>query len=277
MTRTVRPGALPLNPAKGRALGFPYLKSLLLILAIVPDATAQPTGVQLTYAIYAHGFRAMLLDATLTFDGDRYQAKMSDHTIGFVSAFITNSVHSEAAGTMANDQPHPSHFQSAGFSRGENRQTVIDYQGSQPDVTVLTPPEPNREKVPASLTPGSVDSLSAVAGLTRQIARTDRCDARFRVFDGARLTDIVSTTAGNVPVPQNNRSHYSGLALRCDFTTQLTAGFLHNENYARSHLLQHGTAWIAQVIPGAPPVPVEVQFITNDHGPIAMYLEKAQP
>ncbi len=247
----------------------------LAVLALPGASRAGTEGIHLSYAIYAHGFRAMLLDAGLVFDGDRYRMTMSDHTVGFVGAFITNRVASDVSGRLTGDVPHPTRFESAGYSRGADRRTVIDYAGDHPEVSVLSPAEPKRDKVPGSETQGTIDSLSAVAELIREISLTDRCDGTLRVFDGARLTEITARTAGNVSLPATDRSPYAGTALRCDFTTQLLAGFLHDENYAQSHEMQHGSAWVAQVVPGGPPVPIRVEFTTPEHGSISIYLQTA--
>lgn len=248
----------------------------IALTATTPAAAATPAAVGLSYAIYAHGFRAMLLDATIAYDGDRYRVTTSDHTVGFVGAFITTRVKSEAEGTLAGDVAHPTRYVSAGFSRGADRQTEIETQGDAPHVAVLTPPEPRRDPITPSQTVGTVDGLSALAALLRQVATTGHCGGSTRVFDGARLTDVVATDAGSVALPASNRSPYTGPALRCDFTTQLIGGFLHNDNFVRSHEKQHGTAWIGPAAPGEMPVPLRVEFDTADHGPISIYLQSAR-
>ena len=242
---------------------------------IAPTVAEAAGTVHLSYAIFASGLRAMLLDAGLTFEGDRYQVTMSDHTVGLASMFVTNRVASDANGVLVGDKPHPSRFESAGYSRGTDRRTVIDYAGDQPEVSVLSPVEARRDKVSGSETTGTIDSLSAVAGLVRQIATSGRCDDTINVFDGARLTEITARTVGDVTVPRTSRSPYAGTALRCDFTTRLKAGFLHNEDFAKSHEPQHGTAWVATVLPGAPPLPIRVEFTTAEHGPVSIYLQGA--
>ena len=254
----------------------PALCLAATLAAAAPAAAAPPVAVGLSYAIYAHGFRAMLLDATIAYDGDRYRVTTSDHTVGFVGAFITTRVKSEAEGTLAGHVAHPSRYASAGYSRGADRQTEIDTRGDAPHVAVLTPPEPRRDPITPGQTVGTVDGLSALAAMLREVATTGHCGGSIRVFDGARLTDVVATDAGSVALPPSNRSPFSGTALRCDFTTQLVGGFLHNDNFVRSHEKQHGTAWIGPAAPGGMPVPLRVEFDTADHGPISIYLQSAR-
>ena len=243
--------------------------------ALLASGSARAAETQLTYNVYARGFRAMVMEATIAFDGDRYRVAMSDHTVGLIGALFTNRVASSATGTLTGDVPHPLRYESAGFSRGADRRTVIEFSGSAPQVDVLTPLETKRDPVPAAETVGTVDSLSAVAGLLREVVRTGRCDANLRIFDGARLTDVSMRTVGDVALARDDRSPYSGSALRCDFTTTLRAGFLHDGNYARSHVPQHGTVWVAPVAAGGAPVPIRAEFTTADHGTIGVTLQRA--
>lgn len=248
---------------------------LLAACLAAVSVPAEAASTHLTYNVYARGFRAMVLEATLDFDRDQYRVTMSDHTVGLIGALFTNRVASSASGTLAGGVPHPTHYESAGYSRGADRHTVIDYAGADPRVDVLTPVEANRDKVPPSETIGAVDTLSAIAGLVRQVAETGHCSASLRIFDGARLTDLAVHDEGNAPLPPDDRSPFSGTALRCDFTTTLRAGFIHNADYARNHLPQHGTVWVAPAAAGGQPVPIRATFTTVDHGTIAVFLQRA--
>jgi hypothetical protein len=255
--------------------GRVFATTALAVALCGPAIAAGGTTTHLSYAIYARGFRAMVLNADLVLDNASYQVSISDHTVGFIGALVSNRVASTSTGTFTGSTVHPEHYQSAGYSRGADRRTEIEYDGARPRVVVLSPVEPKRDVVPAGETIGTVDTLSPVASLMREIVTTDRCDGTFNVYDGARLTRIVATTAGNETLPKVDRSPYAGAALHCDFTTQVIAGFLHDDNYARSHEVQHGTAWVARVVPGGPPVPIRVQFTTPDHGSILIYLQTA--
>ncbi len=237
-------------------------------------ARAAPNAsvIHLAYAVYLRGFRAMVLDVSLRIGDGSYDVGMQDHTVGFVGALVENRVTSRSVGSFAGPVAQPRQFVSSGYSRGANRQTVIDYQGETPVVRVLLPAEPRRDPVPAALTQGSIDTMSAVAALFNEVSATGRCDARLTTFDGARLTKVATWTVGHEVIEQLDRSPYAGAALRCDFTTELVAGFLHDENFAISHQRQGGSVWIASVRAGAPPVPIRAHFISAEHGPIGLFL-----
>ena len=243
-------------------------------------ATTGPAGaastLHLRYALYVHGFRALQANATLTLDGAHYEVTVEDHAAGLVGALIDNHTESRAEGVLDAAGAQPGHYSSTGFSRGTDRQTVIDYVADRPVVRVLEPVETRRDPVPPAQTMGAVDPLSAFAAAVARVVSTGNCDARFAVFDGARLSDVEIHSAGTVTLPASGRSSYGGTALRCDFSTRQVAGFLHNDNYARAHDPQDGTAWVGRVAPDASPVPVRAEFSTLDHGVVQAYLVREE-
>lgn len=261
-----------------RIVGFgARLVAALLACAPLAARAAEPVTLHLQYAVTVHGMHALGLDAAVTFDGDRYTVTSATHPAGFLGTFLSTRVSSRAYGTIANGSAHPEAYSSGGFSRGADRHVAIDYRDSDPVVRILTPPEPKRDPVAASATVGTVDTLSAVAGLLDRLQTTGRCDGTTRVFDGARLSVVTVRTAGTVTVPASERSPYAGHALECDFTSMQIGGFLHDDHFEAAHRPQGGRAMFAIVVPGAPPVAIRASFSSVDHGEIGLFLTKAGP
>ncbi len=259
---------------RSRRTGLAAALVLGTALGTAPAGAALPatTDLTLSYAAYVDGFRAMLITVELRTDGDRYSVALHDHTVGLVGAMIDNHVASVATGRFDGAAAMPQRYTSAGHSRGADRETVLDYQGGNPVVTRLSPPEPNRDRVPAAATTGSIDALSAMAEILHALASSGRCEARLHVFDGARLTDVQAWTAGETTLQDSDRSPYSGHATVCDFRTQELAGFLHDGNYVHAHDPQGGSVWLAPVLPGLPKLPIRAQFSTLEHGEIGLFL-----
>ena len=241
----------------------------------VEAVTPTPTALTLSYAAYIHGFRAMVISVALREDAGAYTVTLHDHTVGLVGAMIDNHVASEATGRFDGDAVEPSRYTSAGHSRGADRATEIDDENGLPVVRVLSPLEPNRDRVAAADTRGTVDPLSAIASLLRRYAETGRCEAKLQVFDGARLSDVQSWTAGVATVPTSDVTPYAGSATECDFRTEEVGGFLHDANYARAHAPQGGRVWLAPVGPGGIAVPIRARFSTLEHGEISLFLTAA--
>ncbi len=248
------------------------LAALALVAGSFRPALAASSDIHLRYAIFIHGLHAMQLNATLHRDGGHYVVQFDDHTVGWIGALIDTHTAGLAEGTIDGQGTHPAHYESAGHSRGADRRTVIDYTAGNPVVRVLTPVEARRDPVPPQAAAGAIDALSALAAMVDRVSRDGRCDGAFHIFDGARLTDFAARSGGTAALPATDRSPYSGTAMRCDFSTLQVGGFLHDDNFARAHQTQTGTAWLARVAPDAPVLPIRADFSTLDHGPVAAYL-----
>ncbi len=258
------------------------LALIAVTASVFPPAASRavsppPMALTLSYAAYVHGFRAMVISVDVREDGSTYVVRLHDHTVGLVGAMIDNHVASEATGRFEADAAVPARYASAGHSRGADRRTEIDDMDGSPVVRVLSPVEPNRDLVAAADTRGTLDPLSAVAALFHRYAATGRCEAKLRVFDGARLSALEAWTVGPVSVPTSDASPYAGQATECDFRSQEVGGFLHDANYARSHAPQGGRIWLAPVEPGGVAVPIRARFSTVEHGEITLFLTGVTP
>ena len=260
--------------------------STLMLAGGSSAATAQdggedaPRTIRLSYAVYGRGFHVLdvVVDLRLTRTG--YSVRLNNQTAGFLSVMVRTNVTSNATGRFApaGAQPgvRPVRFESAGYSRGAQRRTVLDYVDGDPVVRVLTPVEPTRDPVDPAQARGSIDTLSAMADMMHQVQQTGRCDGQALVFDGLRLSRVSSKTAGRQTVAPDGRSPYGGTALRCDFVSLEIGGFLHNEEEAATRKPQHGSAWVSSIIRDAPALPVRITFENPKLGLATMFLTKAE-
>jgi hypothetical protein len=204
--------------------------------------------------------------------------RLAYHTTGVVSLFHHGHQVNTVIGTWDAGRPQPKQFQGVGIWQGEDRVTLIDYLHGQPLIRTLIPSqEKEREPVPLSLQQNSMDSLSALALMMRRVTDTGRCEASVRTFDGNRASDISAHTAGEETLLPNSLSIFSGKALRCDFIGQMLAGFLYEDTNPFDRRPLHGSAWLARLVPGEPPVPVQMQFETHWFGEAALYMTQFGP
>lgn len=254
------------------------LPFLLGGLLCVPAARAQPVPEQRAgYDIYAVGVPVAVLNTGFALGPSGYRIDLSFHTTGLVGWLYRGHQRSGAEGQWQGDRPAPRRFAGEGVWGGQARETLIDYAEGWPLVRSLVPPnDEEREPVPPELQANSVDALSAIAMLIRRVARTGRCEAEATTFDGRRAVDVAARTVGEEVLPPSARSIFTGRALRCDFEGRLLAGFLRDGDQAELRRPRHGSAWLAQVEPGAPPIPVRVDFETRWFGPATMYLTEAR-
>lgn len=246
------------------------------VLAGSPVALAHaPDSLRLTYATYAVGLHVAAVRADLILGPYRYQVRLAYRTTGLLGFFDGGRQNSWVAGGWQAGLPEPRVFSSRGTWHGKKYATLIDYRGSEPLVETLLPPDRNRQPVPPALRDRTVDTLSALALLIRQVAAARTCHASVHTYDGRRVAALTAHSVGWERLPRTNRSVYGGPALRCDFSSRVLAGFKRNRK-AKDQPPLHGTIWFAAVVPGEPPVPVRVRFETAWFGDATTYLTGAQ-
>ena len=251
--------------------------SLALLLPCA--ALAQERApVQLDFSVYAAGLNVVDIQSAVDLGGTGYRVDLSYRTVGLFGLLFHNEEHSFVQGTWTGTGVAPLRFASWGTMRGEPRRVVIDYANGQPIVQALEPADDKlRDPVAPSMERDTIDTLSAMVLMVRQVSATGRCDGHATTFDGRRVLSITARTAGDEVLQSDDRSSFSGTALRCDIEGRQTAGFLHDEDEADLHRVHHSTAWLAEVLPGTPMLPVRVRFETHYFGHATAYLTDATP
>jgi hypothetical protein len=243
-----------------------------------PPANTLSTAAHIDYQLYVHGLRIGRLESALNIHDGKYHIEVAFRTFGLVGMLFQGHQLSVADGRLGRQEPEPARFVGDGFWRGESRQTLIDYVGGQPVVRTLEPPnDDERETIPPALQANTIDTLSSMVLLIDQVAKTGRCDSTVRTFDGRRVVDFNARTVGQEPVEATRRSTFNGPALRCDFEGKVLAGFRRDDSAKDRAKPKHGTAWFASVLPGAPLLPVRIQFETTWFGDATMYLTGSGP
>lgn len=253
--------------------------ALLLALSLPAHARAQaPVPVHLTFAVYAAGLHVLSIDSDADLGPHSYRVDLSYRSVGLFGVLFPTEINSFVQGSWAGDAADPLRFASWGDLRGETRRTIIDYPSGQPSLTALQPAtDPDRDPVPPAMQRDTIDTLSAMAMLIRHLADTGNCDGQTTIFDGRRVSRITAHTAGEERLTTDGRSSFQGEALRCDFQGLQLAGFVHNVSEAELHRPRYSTAWLAQVLPGEPALPVRVVFNTGFFGNATAYLTEASP
>jgi len=245
-----------------------------LALALPYAALAQERApVQLNFSVYAAGLHVVEIQSGVDLRDSGYRVDLSYHTVGLFGLVFHSEIHSVVQGVWAGAGLMPQRFTSWGTMRGSQRQTLIDYVKGQPIVRTLEPAiDTERDPVPAAMQHDTIDTLSAMVLMVRQVASTGRCDGHATTFDGRRLADIVSRTVGDEYLPDEGRSSFSGMALRCDLEGRQLGGFQHDVDAEELHKIQHSTAWLARLVPGGAKLPVRVMFETRFFGHGTAYL-----
>jgi len=230
-------------------------------------------GYQVEYTGYSHGLTVLKLAGSLTLTKTGYAARVTFHTAGMAAWMLRSDNDSQVTGLFQGIQAEPRLFEGTGHLRRTDRTTRIAYVDGDPVIQALSPPvEHERTVVPAAQTVHTIDTLSAVVMLIHAVAETGHCDGSVTTFDGRRLSTQTAHTSGKEMLAKTDRSIFSGQALRCDFVGQQTGGFVLNEDEDALRKPRAGSAWLADMVPGAPPVPVRVTFDNKILGQVTLYL-----
>lgn len=250
--------------------------ALGLASLVSTSAAAQIAQVQLAYDTYAAGVEVMQMNAFFGLGPWNYRIDLDYHTTGLVGLFYRGHQTNSVRGSWNADRAMPQEFFGEGVWRGQERRTLIDYGHDLPRVRELQPPqETEREPVPLDLQRHTMDTLSALAELMRRVGHDHTCDTEVHTYDGRRVLDVVAHTGGHDLLDPTGRSSFSGQTLRCDFEGRELAGFLFGEDDPEHRKPLHGSAWLAPLLPNAPPLPVRIAFQTRWFGLATMYLTGA--
>ncbi len=261
----------------------PAYALLAALVAATPAAAAAAGlgapegGYSIEYTGYSHGFVVIKLAATLSLAPSGYAAHVTFHTAGVAGWVVHADNDSTVTGTFQEGRAMPTLFAGTGHLRGQARLTRIAYKGGNPVIEALQPPvEHERSLVPPADTQHTIDTLSAVALLIHTVAVGGGCEGSTKTFDGRRLAEQTAHTTGPETLPETGRSIFHGTTLRCDFDGRQLGGFVNNENEDDLRKPRHGTAWLAPLLAGAPPVPVRVIFENKLLGQVTLYLTAAK-
>ncbi len=247
------------------------LLALALALPAIPAAAQAPD--QSRFAVWAGPLNVMVITATMDVQPDRYAVRIDYHTAGAFGLLVHSQMDTTASGRFVNGRAVPTQFFAAGHLRGALRVMQIDYPAGEPVIRQLVPLDDHRDPVPPAEQQGTIDTLSAMAQLVRQVNETGRCEGRINTFDGRRIALLEASTAGIQDLPRDSRSVFSGPALRCDVVGHVLAGFKRDADYAEMHRPQIGSAWFARLAPGGPMTLVRAAFKTPFFGQATLYLE----
>ena len=206
-----------------------------------------------------------------------YKMGIDFHVVGVVGAMLHAQNLALTQGIWQGDRAVPLSYDSQGLFRGNPRKMQIEYPGGQPRIiaSILPSSEP-REPVPEAMQHDSIDDLSAIAYLLRAVATTGRCEGKARLYDGLRASEVSAVTVGMETLPAESRSVFSGPALRCDLVGRQVAGF--PKDAGPDDMLrrtQHSSVWLAQMLPGVPPVPVLMSIEVRFLGHMTIYVTEA--
>ncbi|WP_160121776.1 DUF3108 domain-containing protein [Rhodovarius lipocyclicus] len=232
-----------------------------------------------TYDLHVAGLHVMQTRVTIDSDSTRYRLEMQSRSRGMLGMLSRSDQTTVVEGDWRGNTPRPRRYSVSGIMRGERREALMDYAADgRPLVRALIPSliTEDREDVAADQLSGTMDSLSALLMLSRNVAATNRCEGGARLYDTRRLSQVEARTEGQEIVPNEWGVIMPGPALRCTLESRMLGGFLRGQDPARAREPSQITAWIAVPSPGAPPLPLRVEIASRWWGRVYATLTRIE-
>jgi hypothetical protein len=233
---------------------------LALALAVAVPASAAPAPpLVVRYEAYAAGFPMVAFDFRLDQTGEGYVVGGQIRSVGLLRLFYSLAMRTESEGAIAAESLHPRSHETSSRARGKDRLARLDYPGDGTVSTRLVPPDDSgRPKPTPEQIAGTIDPLTAILAIGRAVARDGRCGGRFAIFDGRRRYDLVLGDDGAEPAERAAGYALTGELRRCTAAAVKIAGFSFDQDY--SPHTTNGEVWFAVPRPGAPALPVRIDF-----------------
>lgn len=246
---------------------------LAAVAGLLPAAApARANPIAVDYTVSQMGVPVMDIRITIDQAADRYRLAAVSRARGVGRLFLPREQIAESEGGLRGPQVLPARYRTEGEWRGTPRRTIMEYLAGTPRLTLLEPPEgPDRIAVSAEQAAGTIDGLSALLRLSRDVAATGRCDIQGTIFDGRRKLEWTSRTLGVAAPPMRG---ISGEALHCALESRLVAGFRRGDDPASAGRPRQAEAWLAVLGPGQPPLPLRVEFPSTFLGAFRLDLQR---
>lgn len=194
------------------------IAGILLLGALCSPAIAEQT----TLVLRLTGLKLGTLAYADDVGPSTYAARMRFTTGGFAGLLSSVSFDAQAQGGRTSDGTlSPTKYSEESLRDGEREVTEIVWRGTSPDITVETPPQPDRLDPRQAV--GSVDLMTGMHMLLRAIPPEEACTLDVTTYDGKRLMRLTLVKAApdrsGQPTCQGTFSRLKGVAPKGMFDT----------------------------------------------------------
>ncbi len=240
-------------------------------------------GLVLEYQFYAGGVH--IIDAEVAYMASRgdYSMEISAEPVGLL-ALITDFRFEASVDGRLESTPVPQEYMTASYFQEYMWMRQLTYLEDGSIAVEIDEPADfeETEPVPAGEQVGTIDPLSGTVLLLEAVRAGDRCTRTVPVFDGKRRYDIVFSQRGFRTLDESDRNIYAGNAILCrgsltplsgDWSYRSQDGDWREDAAADDR--RHVDVYVAEVVPGAPHVPVRFEG-SSDRGRVYGHLASVE-
>lgn len=167
-------------------------QSALLALGLFAAAPLQADQTdRIVFDVVLKGVSAGRLSINGKITGTTYGANGTMETTGLAAMLRTLRYDAAVSGSFADGTFTPTHFEETAERGDDTAKHVIVYQGGVP---VSVSREPPRKPRPTDVDPakqaGTIDPLTALYAVLRDVDRSDACKLTVTMFDGAKRSQV---------------------------------------------------------------------------------------
>ena len=168
---------------------------LRLLFAALLSLSAATAGAQTTHTgtfdLRLSGVRAGVVSFSAVEDGRQYSAAVRAQSSGLVSLVRNLAYDARATGRIT---PHgfvPTRYQESADTGERVSRAVMEYVSGVPQVKAYDPPQERRARdVDPATQGGTLDPMTAIFALLRDVPRAEVCTLDVPVFDGRRASRV---------------------------------------------------------------------------------------
>ena len=248
---------------RGTALMAGLAMFLMLQVWAGQALAADGAPLDLSYELTLGGITVMSFEFDVRTSAGRYAVDFSGRTRGVLNLLGSGYVVSSAQGVVRPDgTPEPQSFVSHSDGNEGEKRTQIEYDAQGPARwTALPAPGSDGEPltpIPDGSIPGTRDILTALYDFAGELGRNESCAHDMRIFDGRRRFDLKFSDRGTDRLEPEGDGFYAGPALHCHLDLARIGGY--STDPAKRVSGDDAEFWLAPVLPGEPPLPVEIVF-----------------
>lgn len=168
--------------------------SLATLLAFT-GTTAQAQADNGEYKLYIGGIPAGQLTFSAQNNGKAYKVAGYVRSTGLIGSLVKVSYKAQVSGTVQNGKLNPQAYAEQADTGRRKQSSQLNYKSGVPQVLKLDPPRSKRDyDVDPSGQKGTLDPLSMIYTLLRDVDESAACTLNQKMFDGRRLSEIVLNT-----------------------------------------------------------------------------------
>lgn len=170
-----------------------FLRTLLVALALLGPAAVQAQQKQsATFDVSLKGITAGVLVFAGTIDGKGYAVSGKLESTGLVGAIRKVRYDAKSQGSVSGSKFTPTRYEEKANTGKRQSDAVMEYKSGVPQVKAYDPPRtPSDRDVDPATQKGTVDPLTALFVVLRDVPAAEACRTKLFMFDGQRRSQVV--------------------------------------------------------------------------------------